>query len=112
MTLYNSDQEQYCVEECDLRLAVQRDQERQDLEAMAVFINECLGCGEVHHGELTLPSCKAGYLVCPSCYNEYPSDCYYVAKENHETRMRILEQLRESIPELPEAEIGVITWKC
>ena len=102
-----SDQEQYCAEECDLRLAVQGDQERQDLEAMAVLINECLGCGEVHHSELTLPTCQAGWLVCPDCFKEYYGDCYYEMKRRMDA-WSIME--KKSTPELPEAEIGVIVW--
>lgn len=108
MSHHDSDQEQYCAEECDLRLVVQSDQERQDLEAMLLLINQCLGCGEVYHGELTLTTCKAGWTVCPTCYNEYAGDCYYEMKSRMDSW---LIGDKKSIPELPEAEIGVITWK-
>lgn len=106
--MYNTDQERYCAEECDLRLAVQSDQERQTLEATGILINECLGCGEVYHGELTLATCRAGWAICPECFNDYHGDCYYEMKSLMDSW---LIRDKKSTPELPEAEIGVIIWK-
>ena len=102
------DQKEWCREECDIRLAVESDQHLYP--TLGLLINQCLGCGEMHHGELTLPTCKEGWIVCPDCWQEYSStDCYLEQK-------RLLDLLRAlnhvpRPPELPDAEIGVILWQ-
>ena len=102
------DQKEWCREECDLRLAVESDQ--HNCPELAILINQCLGCGEIHHGELTLLTCREGWIVCPDCWQEYSAvDCYFERKKLFDM-LRALDQVPRP-PELPEAEIGVILWK-